>query len=110
MRESTLYVFSRTGEGIVFVYIAERQKQARPVPVPIRGAEVRVSRASPHRGHSVITDDDVRRRLSRGMGEMARSRKPGGPQTKPRHDQVLGRCQHIDAGGFPAHNLPGGVP
>ncbi len=39
--------------------IAERQKQALPVPVPIRGAEGSVNRSSPHRVHKVIIDEEV---------------------------------------------------
>ena len=38
MRESALYVPGRTGERNFARLIAERQKQALPVPVPIRGA------------------------------------------------------------------------
>ena len=39
--------------------IAERQKQATPAPVPIRDAELSLSRSSPHRVHKAYTNDEV---------------------------------------------------
>lgn len=51
MRSPALYVSGRTGERILFSYIAESQNPAVHVPVTIRDAEASISNSSPHGVH-----------------------------------------------------------